>query len=124
MSPQRIQLRRTAGWRLGPNARAVSRPSYYGNPYKPGDVYLTAPWMPFPIQTARTWEGEAPGGDMRYVRCIDVAQAVEWYRTWAVYALDPDKIARLCGLDLACWCPPGSPCHADVLIELANGGAS
>ena len=25
------------------------------------------------------------------------------------------------GKDLACWCPPGAPCHADVLLLLANG---
>jgi hypothetical protein len=25
------------------------------------------------------------------------------------------------GKDLACWCPLSEPCHADVLLELANG---
>lgn len=30
----------------------------------------------------------------------------------------PD-LSALRGKDLACWCPPG-PCHADVLLELAN----
>ena len=29
-------------------------------------------------------------------------------------------IDSLRGKDLACWCKPGEPCHADVLIELAN----
>lgn len=29
---------------------------------------------------------------------------------------------KLAGLDLACWCPLDRPCHADVLLELANGG--
>lgn len=24
------------------------------------------------------------------------------------------------GKDLACWCPVSSPCHADVLLRLAN----
>lgn len=24
------------------------------------------------------------------------------------------------GKDLACWCKEGEPCHADVLLELAN----
>jgi hypothetical protein len=24
------------------------------------------------------------------------------------------------GKQLACWCPLGQPCHADVLIEVAN----
>jgi len=32
------------------------------------------------------------------------------------------KAARneLAGKDLACWCPLDQPCHADVLLELAN----
>ena len=30
-------------------------------------------------------------------------------------------LAELRGRDLACWCPLASPCHADVLLELANG---
>jgi hypothetical protein len=28
--------------------------------------------------------------------------------------------AELRGHDLACWCPLDQPCHADVLLELAN----
>lgn len=28
--------------------------------------------------------------------------------------------AELAGKDLACWCPLDQPCHADVLLELAN----
>jgi hypothetical protein len=28
--------------------------------------------------------------------------------------------AHLAGKDLACWCTPGDPCHADVLLEIAN----
>jgi len=32
-----------------------------------------------------------------------------------------DDVRRdLAGKNLACWCPPGGPCHADVLLELAN----
>jgi hypothetical protein len=27
---------------------------------------------------------------------------------------------ELAGRDLACWCPPDEPCHADVLLEMAN----
>ncbi|MGV6803246.1 MAG: DUF4326 domain-containing protein [Ruegeria sp.] len=26
------------------------------------------------------------------------------------------------GKDLACWCPLDGPCHADVLLDLANEG--
>lgn len=35
------------------------------------------------------------------------------FETWA---------SPLAGRDLACWCPLDQPCHADVLLELANGG--
>jgi hypothetical protein len=31
-------------------------------------------------------------------------------------------IPDLRGKNLACWCAPGKPCHADVLLEIANGG--
>jgi hypothetical protein len=31
-----------------------------------------------------------------------------------------DKLGELRGKDLICWCAP-EPCHADVLLELANG---
>ena len=30
--------------------------------------------------------------------------------------------AELRGKDLSCWCAPDLPCHADVLLELANAG--
>ena len=30
------------------------------------------------------------------------------------------SIEELRGKDLACWCPLGKECHADVLIEMAN----
>lgn len=29
--------------------------------------------------------------------------------------------AELRGKPLACWCKPGTPCHGDVLLEIANG---
>ncbi len=36
-----------------------------------------------------------------------------------------DDIRReMAGKNLACWCKPGDACHADVLLEIANGGAS
>jgi Domain of unknown function (DUF4326) len=32
-SPQRIQLRRTKGWRMPPSTIKVTRPGKYGNPF-------------------------------------------------------------------------------------------
>lgn len=70
----------------------VSRPSRRGNP--------------FPV------DGDA---------VPDRATSVRLYRAWA--ATDPPELADLAelrGCDLACWCPLDAPCHADVLLELAN----
>lgn len=40
-------------------------------------------------------------------------------RAAANYPLD---LAPLAGKNLACWCRPGTPCHADVLLRIANEG--
>jgi hypothetical protein len=29
--------------------------------------------------------------------------------------------ASLAGRNLACWCPADGPCHADLLLRIANG---
>lgn len=42
---------------------------------------------------------------------------------FASVSLD-DIVDSLRGKDLACWCHPYDPCHADVLLDLANGAAS
>ena len=33
-------------------------------------------------------------------------------------------VSELAGKNLACWCRIGNPCHADVLLELANPALS
>lgn len=50
------------------------------------------------------------------------AQAVESYRNWIIekISLGERAIGYLRGKNLACWCKPGAPCHADVLLTLAN----
>jgi hypothetical protein len=60
-------------------------------------------------------------------RADDAAQraaAVARYRLWigepAQAALRDAARASLRGKDLACWCPLDGPCHADVLLEIAN----
>jgi Domain of unknown function (DUF4326) len=38
-----------------------------------------------------------------------------------IEGFDVARLERdLSGKDLACWCPLDQPCHADVLLELAN----
>jgi hypothetical protein len=93
MTPGRIQLRRTAGWRKPPGAVVVTRPhSRFANPYRIG-------------HEAR-----------------DATEAVAMFRLYLLARPDLVAAARveLCGRTLACWCRPGDPCHADVLLGVAN----
>ena len=60
----------------------------------------------------------------------DAATVVEMYRIeaesnaeepeWMADMPGPHGIRALRGKNLACWCPLDQPCHADVLLDLAN----
>ncbi|WP_048770870.1 DUF4326 domain-containing protein [Rhodococcus ruber] len=106
--PERIQRRRTKGWRMPDGAVYVGRPSKWANPYRVGSMmYLT---------------GKKAG------QKIDAEGVVQMYRhtvTGEHNAAARETIRQeLAGKDLACWCPLGQPCHADVLLEIANGSPS
>lgn len=146
MTPQRIQLRRTKGWRKPEGAIVVARPTKWGNPYVVGKAQVRMPAL-----NGGDWEHEGrlfktSGQRHPFVRYIDgrdvttwhqvenatAEQCVEMYREYVTGALGPrlnfrhpDMTAairaELAGHDLACWCPLDQPCHADVLLELANG---
>ena len=104
MTPERIQRRRTKGWRMPPNTVYVGRPSKWGNPYPVGEELESVPFVDadYPARHFRTAE-----------------EAVECYREALPYRRDLD-VSELRGKNLACWCPSDRPCHADVLLELAN----
>ena len=54
------------------------------------------------------------------VKTSGLAESLRRYRIDAD-TFDPVTLRRdLAGKDLACWCPLDRPCHADVLLELAN----
>ena len=51
------------------------------------------------------------------------AEVVEKYRKWFIddgYNGSMVDVRELRGQDLSCWCAP-LKCHADILLELANG---
>lgn len=105
-APKRIQMSRQHPWRAeNPDAVIVARPSQWGNPFKVGAlVMIEHDWRGIPV---------AIEYDMTH------ALAVELYRQRFIH--DAREIrAALAGKDLACWCPLSQPCHADVLLELAN----
>jgi hypothetical protein len=38
------------------------------------------------------------------------------------FPTDTEIRQALAGANVACWCPPDLPCHADLLLAYANGG--
>lgn len=106
--PRRVQLRRVKGWRLPPNTVKVDRSTKWGNPFVPGKTY------PIIEEGCTTPMGQH--------KCASVADAVAMYESWVTseQGFDQEEIEELTGKNLACWCKPGSPCHADVLLKIAN----
>ena len=102
--PQRIQLRRTKGWRKPEGAIVVARPTKWGNEFTIG----------------KECDLDVGGVHHRFV-VVDRRQAVALFREWQAAGLRQAARRELRGHDLACWCPPDQPCHADVLLEIANG---
>lgn len=103
--PQRIQLRRTKGWRKPDGAVVVARPSAWGNPFKVDEPGI--PTAAEAVRRFREWLLPYRHGDGLEAYLVSEANLL------AVQA-------ELRGRDLACWCPLDQPCHADVLLELAN----
>jgi hypothetical protein len=119
--PRRVQLRREKGWRMPADTVKVDRTTIFGNPF-PVDVYGRAE----AIAMFRRWlTGRMSAGEMAQCSRSDRWAAsnvpLATVREWVIRDL-----ARLKGKHLACWCPLVDeaghrvPCHADVLLELAN----
>ena len=110
--PKRVQMTRQRPWRAEhPDAVIVARPSRWGNPFKVGSTN----WIPVDEHGRWSKDPHPP---------LTREQAVECFRLCAVFDAEqtPGFFAELAGRDLACWCPLDHPCHADVLLDLANGG--
>ena len=99
--PVRIQRKRTKGWRMPENTVYVGRPSKWGNPFSLKEPHLrfSEPWLVVDLFKRNLNSVLRPKRPYPY----------------------PDMIVReLRGKNLACWCPLDQPCHADVLLEIAN----
>jgi hypothetical protein len=79
---------------MPPNTVKVDRSTKWGNPFRKGgsDENVVDAFRRY-LENART------------VDAHEFANAVR---------------AELRGKNLACWCPLDAPCHADVLLEVAN----
>lgn len=123
MIPQRIQRKRTKGWRMPENTVVVDRSSGFGNPFKVQKVnYGTTKVHPEP---KCEWWVETSTSVWRFPTKDEAQTAsVKLFRANAESAANSNWRERtklaLRGKNLACWCALNKPCHADVLIELAN----
>lgn len=110
--PKRIQRKRTKGYRLPPDAVYVGRPTLWGNPFTVRPVRRSGP---FDVLLNGEFRGQHT--DLEVAR----RSAVDLYReALRIFEPDEDFWTPLTGRDLACWCPLDQPCHADVLLEIAN----
>lgn len=147
LTPVRLQLSRKKGFDLQALSRAtnglpavnVARPGKWGNPFdfrksdcgwialsygcrgdRLGRQYAS-------VRAFREWI--APGEGKRTVR---MERGMVMGNETKIVAIGPRVVAgmapslddvreTLAGKNLACWCKPGDPCHADVLLALASG---
>ena len=108
---KRIQQKRTKGWRAPPGSVYVGRPSKWGNPFN------WSYW--FECGHLRKRDARQHVVD-QFRRCMTtddrpLCEGGEESINWML-----EHLHELRGKDLRCWCPLDEPCHADVLLELAN----
>jgi len=120
--PQRIQMSRQHPWRADhPDAVIVGRPGKWGNPWT---ARSEAIWQDDGKGTLRMIP--APRASLvRIFREHLVGVLAEYAGTDLGLPFTADEVRReLAGKDLACWCAVDGPCHADVLLEVANSWAA
>lgn len=115
--PERIQRKRTKGWRKPEGAVYVGRGSAWGNPYR---VVPQTKNGPFDVYNDEWCCGQTTG--MESARRMAVRKYTAARENHHHNMPDTATIReQLAGKDLMCWCPLDQPCHADVLLEIANG---
>lgn len=96
----------------------VGRPSFWGNPYLLSDFGPQA--LDLYRNTAQgIWNSRLLDGLPDALVSTAYQSHFEW-RARARHILLSEIQLLLRGKDLACWCKEGAPCHADILLELAN----
>lgn len=117
MMPVRIQRSRAKGWKMPEGAVYVGRPTDFGNPF-PVDVY----GQDGAVDRFRRWltTGMSAYEMSTSSRCDPYSNRVDPPSLVIVRRWLENGFPKLRGKDLACWCPLDQPCHADVLLEIAN----
>lgn len=121
VNPVRLQLSRRKGFNLQALSQATNGlPAVNvgrGPGRKWGNPFLIGKYFCFGI-----------GINYREILIENNAMAVEAFQKMLDhkrrnYPSTNEIRTGLRGRNLACWCKPGDPCHADALLDLANGPA-
>lgn len=105
-APIRIKLSRAKGWRMPPNTVKVDRSTRWGNPFLVGR------------DGTRTECVALLRHLMGGLVCLTCEASIQEQE--AALRHTRANISALRGKNLACWCSSSGPCHADVLLEIAN----
>lgn len=100
--PKRIQRKRTKGWRMPDGAVCVTRPGIFGNP----------------LSSAMAFRRWIETGEYHYFDLLVPRSSKDELNRRREVILK--SLPELRGKDLCCWCKLEYPCHADVLLEIAN----
>lgn len=95
------------------NTVYVGRPTEWGNPYEARQCYDPELWA---VYNRRTGDGPQARFGSREEATLE---AVQRFKNWMKNSSAAPDVSGLVGKNLACWCPLGAPCHADVLLEMA-----
>ena len=116
MNPVRIQRKREKGWKMPPNTVYVGRPTKWGNPFTGLDAverYKQFTEKAAELSMLRGYHWHKAGGNVEVLKAL--VERDYHGLLWEVR-----------GKNLACWCPltkkdgTPNPCHADILLKIAN----
>ena len=115
--PVRIQRRRVKGWKMPENTVYVGRPGKWGNPFirclAGTDFEIEIPLDPAMAVSAFKQFIDQKGGWFP----VPLPWPKDKIPQWTTIE---DVKRELRGKNLACWCRLDQPCHANVLLKLAN----
>lgn len=124
--PKRIQRQRAKGWRMPEGAVYVGRPTRWGNPVAVFEDYA-GPTREQAVEHYRNLVTKRASFHPTTVHQLGHGGGGIWHVTANPVNARGDLVPTvreireaLAGRDLACWCPLDQPCHADVLLEMAN----
>lgn len=111
--PDRVQRKRTKGWKMPPNTVSVTRPGVFGNPF-PVDVY----GQDRAVDLFRRWL--CGNMSMEELSHCSTCHSFGDISMVTLRRALLDSLPQLRGKNLACYCALDQPCHADVMLEIAN----